>query len=124
MDRRKQKATVAANMFEMTCENAPLVISIDEIDSLCGQHGEGNESESSRRVKTELLVQMQVTSSDIVEHLSLSSFYKKLAGSLSFNQVECSGSDCCQKSNRMHMSVYKFKICKATAIDHSFFSSN
>ena len=36
----------------------------DEIDSLCGARGEGSESESSRRIKTEFLVQMQGVGKD------------------------------------------------------------
>jgi vacuolar protein-sorting-associated protein 4 len=50
-------------LFSLARESKPAIIFVDEVDSLCGTRGEG-ESEASRRIKTEFLVQMQGVGND------------------------------------------------------------
>ncbi|CAM4854957.1 unnamed protein product [Rotaria socialis] len=50
-------------VFELARDRQPCIVFIDEIDALCGQRND-TESESSRRVKTEFLVQMQGVGTD------------------------------------------------------------
>ena len=47
----------------MARENKPSIIFIDEVDALCGSRDEG-QSEASRRIKTEMLVQMDGVGQD------------------------------------------------------------
>ena len=51
------------SFFQRARECKPAIIFIDEIDSLCGARGAGD-NESSQRVKTEFLVQMQGVGND------------------------------------------------------------
>ncbi|KAL8435986.1 hypothetical protein ACSSS7_002031 [Eimeria intestinalis] len=58
------------SLFEVARERRPSIIFIDEIDSMCGARSE-NDSESSRRMKTEFLIQMQGINFDLSEVLVL-----------------------------------------------------
>ena len=50
-------------VFQLARDKKPSIVFIDEIDSLCTQRSEG-ESEATRRIKTEFLVQMDGVGSD------------------------------------------------------------
>ncbi|KAI4347868.1 hypothetical protein L6164_008645 [Bauhinia variegata] len=59
------------SLFQMARESAPSIIFIDEIDSLCGQRGEGNESEHLDASKQNFLYKCRVLGKKIRKFLFL-----------------------------------------------------
>lgn len=59
-----QSERLVKQLFVMARERKPCIIFVDEVDSMCGKRGEG-ESESSRRIKNEFLVQMGGVGNDM-----------------------------------------------------------
>ncbi|KAK7008090.1 AAA-domain-containing protein [Favolaschia claudopus] len=57
------KSTLVKHLFQMAREMKPAIIFIDEIDSMTGARGDGD-SDASRRLKTEFLVQMDGVAHD------------------------------------------------------------
>lgn len=51
---------IMRTLFDMARQRSPSIIFIDEIDSLLRARGGANEAESSRRIKTEFLIQFDV----------------------------------------------------------------
>lgn len=59
-----QSERLVKELFLMAREKKPAIIFLDECDSLCSSRGSGGGSESSTRVKTEFLTQMQGVGND------------------------------------------------------------
>ena len=71
-------------LFELARYHAPSTVFLDEIDSIMAQRGQGGEHEASRRMKTELLIQMDglARSDDLVFVLAASNVPWALDGAM------------------------------------------
>ena len=71
-------------LFELARYHAPSTVFLDEIDSIMSQRGSGSEHEASRRMKTELLIQMDglARSDDLVFVLAASNVPWALDGAM------------------------------------------
>lgn len=71
-------------LFELARYHAPSTVFLDEIDSIMAQRGGGGEHEASRRMKTELLIQMDglARSDDLVFVLAASNVPWALDGAM------------------------------------------
>eukprot|EP00051_Salpingoeca_urceolata_P032320 m.15256 g.15256 ORF g.15256 m.15256 type:complete len:423 (-) comp4984_c0_seq2:103-1371(-) len=53
-----QSERLVKELFSIARENSPCIVFIDEVDALCGARGD-SDTDSTRRIKSELLIQMQ-----------------------------------------------------------------
>ena len=60
-----QSEKLVRALFELAHQQKPCILFLDEIDSLCSQRS-SDDSESSRRIKNEILVQMDAMSREIL----------------------------------------------------------
>ncbi|KAF9978416.1 Vacuolar protein sorting-associated protein 4, partial [Modicella reniformis] len=95
-------------LFQMARESKPAIIFIDEIDSLCGLRGEGD-NEASRRVKTQFLVQMNGVGNDMdgILVLGATNIPWQLDSAIRRRRVKIHSADHVQKlPNRFEKRIY------------------